>query len=703
MRLKNINYSANVLSAIVVIFQVLLPTAWTLPTNAEFESPYGEEMLKRSKAAEIKSFMDISHDPCHDFYNFACGKWPRINAAQLFGDYSTDRFHELSKGLKRKIHKLLTDKKNGSEIEDKLKDFYVSCLKAHYNETHYLEALRAAYRQFGEFSYFKQKEGGNATTTTATPLAFEWPKVVAQILKVYGKSMILSVDVLEDFKNTNRTMVYLGTPTFDLTQMAVNIMHRLQEVKIYANLNKYLGIPLESAKKISKDLMAFEKSLSEGATDMREGKTMNELLTLSSVNDLKEEYRELFNVREFLEEALNTTQLPEQIYVYDKSYFDNLLQVLPATPAHVVEDYVLWLFVDEYFLNGKEEQPQKWCTDKSKKYFGRFIDHAIYQQYRSLDYEKEVYDLWQEIKAVFRDYLSGDRYHWISNATREHALKKLENMNLTINSYENENFDSYFKQLKIDASSYVANIQAVLRRNEALRVNKLEKHPHGIEDDQVLSFTPAYNTFSNSIKIPVAVLQPYRVWHPLYPRAIKYATLGFLLAHEMIHGFDDEGRNYDAHGNTHNWWDEKSTYEFESRRRCFQAQYHNYTYAGNLLPDSISQTENIADNAAVKIAYAAYLRWLEQEKQKNYDIEKSESFATLDYNNRELFFLSYAQLWCEDVQTLFKSLLALNDIHAPSMYRVIGSLANFHDFSWIFKCDMDAERPMNPSVKCELY
>ncbi|XP_075148776.1 neprilysin-4-like [Haematobia irritans] len=705
MRLQNPIIKVNgKLSAFILFVHIIsATTVWSFPRNDIFESPHGRELLLRSKAADIKSWMDSSQDPCHDFYHFACGKWERINAAQLFGAYTTDKFHDLSKGLEYKIHQLLTEKKKGDVIEEKLKDFYRSCMKAKDNDTVYLNALKAVYQEYGEFSYFKLKTEDNPTSTMSPLRDFKWPEVLAKILKIYGKSIILSIDVMEDLKNTNRTMIYLGPPTFDLTQMATNILHRLQEAKIYKNLNKYLQIPLEEAKKIAKNLIKFEKSLSQGATDMRVGKSLGDLLTVYNVSDLKKKYDQLFNVELYLKEALNSTDLPEEIYVYDESYLENLMEILPSTDPAIVEDYILWLFLDEYFLNGKEEKPQQWCTGKAKKYFGRFIDHAIYQQYRSEQYEKEIFNLWQEIKSVFRDFLTGDRYHWISNSTREHGLKKLEHMNLSINSYDNENFDLYFRDLQIDPSNYVVNIQAALKRGESLRTNKLEKDPNGIEDDQVLSYTPAYNIFSNTIKIPVALLQPYRVWDPLYPQAIKYATLGFLLAHEMIHGFDDEGRNYDAHGNTNNWWDEKSTYEFESSRRCFQAQYHNYTYAGDLLPDSISQTENIADNAAVKIAYTAYVRWLDEEKKTNYKIESADTFANLEYNNRELFFLSYAQLWCEDIQTLFKSFLAINDVHAPSMYRVIGSLANFHDFSWIFKCDMDANKAMNPSVKCELY
>uniref|UniRef100_T1PHY4 Peptidase family M13 n=1 Tax=Musca domestica TaxID=7370 RepID=T1PHY4_MUSDO len=698
---------------VVYVVIVTLPLACGFPENELFQTPMGKELLKRSKAADIKSWMDASHNPCGDFYHFACANWKRINSAQLFGDYATDQFHDMLKLMEAKILDFLSDPRRGAVVEDKLKDFYESCLRVHWNDSGYLEALRSVYGEYGEFSFLKVKpvirglgdgeEGKMMEGQNQEVEEFNWWSTVAKIKNTYGLAIILSVDVLKDLNNANQTMVYLGPPNFERNPTAANPIDQLQDVRLHVLLQQYLGLDKDSAKQVAKWIMNFDILLSQSYTDKHEGKSKADLLTLYNVSDLNEEFQDYFDVEKFLQLTLGTENLPAQVYVYDKKYFEKSLQIIKATDSAIVEDYILWSLLKDFIIYGKQRAPKKWCVARTKKYFSKSLEHYIYQQYRSEQYEKEVYELWNEIKATFHDSLKGDKYYWMGQSTREHAMEKLDKMNLTINSHDNENFQEFFKDLIISPHNYVANIQAILKHIESLRPNKLEVATHDLENEEIMSFTPTYSEFSNAIQVPVALLQPYRLWHPLYPKAIKYGTLGFLLAHEMIHGFDDEGRVYDAHGNAVNWWDEKSAYEFESRRRCFQAQYHNYTYGGRLLPNSRRQSENIADNAGIRLAYTAYVRWLEREKPTNANIEREDVLPNLDYNNRELFFISFAQLWCEDVQTLFRSYLAFSDVHAPSMYRVIGSLSNFHDFSWIFRCDMKPETPMNPSLKCELY
>ncbi|XP_073816906.1 endothelin-converting enzyme homolog [Musca autumnalis] len=736
--------------SLTVLLQLLLllPLARSAANENElFNTPVGKELLKRSKAADIKSWMDTTHNPCGDFYNFACANWQRINSAQLFGDHTTSQFHDMFKSLENKMMAFLTDPQRGDIVEDKLKDFFLSCLRTRENDVEYLEALRSVYREYGEFSFFKQpqmmeqeevkeetstlkeekeeastlEEDKEETTTlteekkieeieetstlpesasltlTENSPDFNWWSTLAKIRNTYGLGFIFSLAVLDDINNTNRTMVYWGPPNFEMSLSATNP----KEINVF--LHQYLGIDQEKAKEIAKHIKDFHTSLRQCYSNAREGYSISELSILYNVTDLHEEYKQHIDVVKFLQLTFGTDNLPQQIYVYDKKYFESVLNMINASDPNVVEDYILWSLIRTFLLVGSGETHKKMCVSKVQKYFSKPIDHAIYQQYRSEEYEKEVYELWNEIKGTFHDSLKGDKYYWMSNSTRQHALKKLEKMQLFINSHDNEDFPKFFKDLQVTPTNYVTNVQALLKHIETLRPNKFEKPTHDLENDGDFSFTPLYRGYTNDIAVPVSLLQPYRLWHPIYPKAIKYGTLGFLLAHEMVHGFDDDGRHYDANGNAINWWDEKSEYEFESRRRCFQAQYHNYTYVGRQLPNSKNQVENIADNAGLRIAYAAYIRWLEREKQTNLNIEGEDVLPNLEYNNRELFFISFAQVLCEDVQSLFKHYLALSDLHAPSIYRVIGPLSNCHDFSWIFRCDMKPDTAMNPSIKCELY
>ncbi|KAI8130745.1 hypothetical protein FF38_11935 [Lucilia cuprina] len=660
-----------------------------------FANPVAKQILKLSKAADIKAFMNQNVDPCDDFYTYACGSWHAINPAQYNRNINTDKFQSLTKGIEGRLKELLLKKKTGNgDVEDKIKDFFASCQNAYLDTTKYRSSLAKIYKEFGEFSALKTEDQLKNTSS-------EWWSTVAKIQHKFGRSIILSLYILDDLKDKSKTMPYIGPPEFEMTQGAFNMVHNIQEDRIRKYMKLYLNMTAEDAAVSAKNVMTFENNLTWGATDVRLGKSVEELLTLYNTTDLMEKYNDLFDVKQYLEIVLGTRDLPEQIYVYDESYLEGLYDVFNTTDDELVEDYILWLFLDEFIVDFTYSNMLPECIDKSKKYFGKFVDHAIYNQYRSKEAEAEIYELWDDIKSTLKHNFETEKYYWIAPKTRQEAVKKLNNMNLTINSYDSDNFVELFKNLDIDPANYVLNVKNILEHAESLRENKLEKKTE--EDTQVLSFTPVYNILENQIKIPVALLQPRYIWDPIYPKAIQYGTLGYLIAHEMIHGFDDEGRNYDANGKAFNWWDEKSAYEFESRRKCFIEQYHNYTYDGKRLPKSGLQSENIADNGGVNIAYNAYERWLSKRKVVESDVEKNDTLPRLPFNNRQLFFVSFAQLWCEDILSVFRSSFANGDIHAPGIFRVIGSLSNSREFSWLFKCDKKTTSNMNPPKKCEIY
>jgi len=177
-----------------------------------------------------------------------------------------------------------------------------------------------------------------------------------------------------------------------------------------------------------------------------------------------------------------------------------------------------------------------------------------------------------------------------------------------------------------------------------------------------------------------------------------FGTLASLIGHELIHGFDDSGRKFDAKGNSNDWWDERSSNNFLKRRECFTKQYGRYVYDGIQLKESTSQSENIADNGGMRLAYTAYQKWYESQTKK--DLAK-ETLPNLRYTAKQLFFISFAQIWCNDVHPKVKALQVSVDQHMPGKFRIIGPLSNFDEFSKEFNCPSGS--PMNPREKCVLY
>ncbi|KAI9584553.1 hypothetical protein GQX74_006448 [Glossina fuscipes] len=668
----------SVIIALAGILALSMPTLTravnnqTTMTRSDFSTEFAKMILKRAKAAEISSMLDTKVNPCNDFYTYACGNWHHSNPAQLFGDLMTDKFQMLSKALDRKLAALLNNPKRGDNlILDKIKDFHNSCKIVLDDQETYKMNLKKVYQEFGEFPFLTKAEQ-EQDQEQEQDLEFNWWLTVAKIQSTYGKEIILSSDVMGDLKNNSQPRIYIGAPEYSTPESSTKIVNIVQEILTRAHLQKLFALDKKKAKEIALDMLKLERALKKGTTDERLGKTMESLVTEYDLQDLKKKYEKTLDIEKFLEISLNTTELPQSIYVYDESYLENLVKVLNETENSTITTYVLWMLIQDYIIDNNDDEPDVFCADKTKTFFNKYIDRSIYEQYRSERDEKEIYELWDNIKKAFRNELMGDKLDWISNSTREYALEKLAAMNLSINAYDEENFTDFYGSLEIDSKNYVQNIQNILR-NEVKDDNIFELDELNTDKDeaQILSFTPAYSFLTNGIKIPVSMLQPRFFWDTNYPQAIKYATLGYLIAHEMIHGFDDDGRTFDKDGNSREWWDQKSTYEFEARRKCFQAQYHNYKYDGKRLPDSVLQAENIADNGAVKLAYSAYMNWLYSQRSNTPNIEMLETLPGLEFNNRQLFFINFAQVWCEDVQSLFKSHVASADTHAPGMYRVI--------------------------------
>ncbi|TDG52418.1 hypothetical protein AWZ03_001248 [Drosophila navojoa] len=683
-------WNASLLLAIFCL--TAAPIAWALPSGTanasvgdDLTTDYAKQIIRQSKVAEMKGMLDERTAPCDDFYGYACGNWHRQNPAQLFGNIMTDTFQLIVKGFDRRLQRLLQSGEMRSELEQKLQNFYRSCLLADVRDIHYKRALLSIYSEFGGFPVVERE-------SWIAP-SFSWWRTIAEIQHKYGQQIILAVDIMSDIKNHTVNRVYLGPPD---NKQPISILKNLEDKALAHQLQLYFGVAEQLAKRTARQLIKLQRALAEGS--LSENVSLEDDLALYSVAELEQRYAAQFSIKEYLGLVLGKDNVPEHIYIYSENYLNSTLQTLQATPVETIANYVIWQLLEPYRVQSEPNELRTWCTEQTKKHFAKLTDHMIYERYRSPAAEADVKSVWKQIRETFRQQLAGDKLDWIANRTRELAIHKLDRMELHINSYDNVDFQGLYGAVAVDRQNYVLNVQQLLMV-EAKRSLKRQHNPAtSLEATDVLSFTPAYNILDNNITIPVALLQPRYFWDANYPQALKYGTLGYLLAHEMIHGFDDEGRNYDANGNLAPWWDERSRYEFEEKRKCFQAQYHSYKYGGTRLPESVLQSENIADNAGVKLAYKAYQRWLEQQPP---EVLQQETLAGLELTSRQLFFLSYAQLWCDDVQSLFKTSVAKVDDHAPGMYRVIGPLSNFQEFSWVYNCSQQA--PMDPEFKCAIY
>jgi len=180
------------------------------------------------------------------------------------------------------------------------------------------------------------------------------------------------------------------------------------------------------------------------------------------------------------------------------------------------------------------------------------------------------------------------------------------------------------------------------------------------------------------------------------PHYLNYGAIGQIIGHEITHGFDDQGRQFDLNGNLVEWWHDETSEKFLKKAKCIIDQYAAYREPStNLTLNGINmQGENIADNGGLKEAYNAYKKWASKNRPEK-------KLPGLKYTPEQLFWISSAQTWCAISRTEYTKLKITMGVHSPNEFRVLGPITNMHDFSFDFNCPVGTK--MNPSKKCEVW
>ncbi|XP_001358742.3 neprilysin-4-like [Drosophila pseudoobscura] len=671
------------------------------------DTPYMRELLRLAKAAEMKSFMNQRADPCTDFYAFACGNWSRINSAVSLSEYTTGLFETLTKALNRKLALILTSAPGAKDTREdiQVKHFYESCTRLGELKDTYAQKLKSLIAEFGSMPVLEGSSWQEAD--------FDWLDTAARMDYRYGVGSILSIEVTKDFANNHLNRLYVGQQEFPLESRSMYLDNRTLTYRLalrdrmQRTMERFLGVEKELAKATAQELLDFEVDLARGLADESDGADIAAMTELMTVAEMHKRYAPTLEIERFVSVSMgDEVKTTDQIYEYNSDYQRNLIQVIQRTPKRVVANYIFYSMIKDFAVTAatSAESKKEMCIGLTKKSFAKNLDNMIYRSNKNDETARQIEDMWRQLKSTFNETLhSSQQLDWIDRPTRQKAIVKLEAMTLQVNSYADHNFTEEFAGLNLQSADYVEN----LRQATILGVKQMREELHQpakpLEAGELLSYTPANILVENAIKVPVALLQPFYLWGKAYPSAIMFGSLAVLIGHELIHGFDDSGRKFDARGQFHDWWDQTSANNFLDRQTCFTEQYGGYVYDGIPLKKSVSQSENIADNGGVRLAYTAYRKWHDNllSRPNSSEALLKETLPTMDYNSKQLFFISYGQVWCNDAHPRVKAIQVSTDQHVPGKFRVIGPLSNFDEFSKEFNCPVDS--PMNPRQKCMLY
>lgn len=361
-------------------------------------------------------------------------------------------------------------------------------------------------------------------------------------------------------------------------------------------------------------------------------------------------------------------------------------------------------------LSGVTEAPKRWqtCTSKSVGAFGFAAAHEYVLANFDEEAKYQADQMVEDLRASFEELVS--ETDWMDSQTQAKAIEKADQM-LQLIGYPDwlldpVQVDAYYETAPEDIfeDEHFINTMGTKRWNAIQDLITLRSEPKR----DVWLMHPAivnawYSPNHNTITFPAGILQP-PFFKGGWPRYLNYGAMGMVIGHEITHGFDDQGRQYDGTGSLSPWWSDETIQAFSGKAQCFIDQYSNYSVPelfpilgeeDSHLNGKNTQGENIADNGGIHESFRAYLASIE--------VEGPEPAlpGLQQFSPEQMFFISNAQVWCE-LQTP-ESLLGqvLGDPHSPGKFRVIGPLGNSEDFQNTFNCP--AESPMNRVDKCKLW
>jgi len=389
------------------------------------------------------------------------------------------------------------------------------------------------------------------------------------------------------------------------------------------------------------------------------------------------------------------------------AYFVGLQKYLTTSSVEVVKIYLKWqllhaasnylssAFVNETFdffskfLGGIQKQPprDKTCVQVVDTGLGDVLGYYFAQK----AFPGKSKDLASSMIKQIEDAMTAKlkTISWMDDQTRGRALEKISLIANYIGYPDHLRNNSY-----IPGVDFFNNVMKTLSLNTYQMVSKIGKP----EDKTIWSMTADtvnayYDPTRNEMVFPAAILQ-YPYFKADYPPSMNFGGAGMIMGHELTHGFDNQGRDYDGTGKLVNWWRPQTSKAFDAKVKCVIDQYSKFeVLPGVFINGQLTQGENIADMGGIKNAHDAYVA--------AYPDEADKPSIVPGLTNRELLFVTFAQGWCGVATNEYLANQVKTDPHSWARFRVLGPLINFQTFADTFKCPVGSF--MNPKDRCTVW
>jgi putative endopeptidase len=620
--------------------------------------------------------IDSSYSPVNNFYHWTVGKWLKNNPVPA-SEASWGSFNEVEENNKVILKSILeeaasTNAPNGSE-QQKIGDLFKSGMDSVSINKQGIQTLSPLLSMINEINDSKQLV-----------------KVITE-LQAKGIQSIYYIYVGQDMMNSSIMVPYFGQngislPDKDdyLKQDEDSKRIRDEFLKHLTNVFQLMGDEFILARKQAEIVLAMETKMAEVSMDkltMRDPYATYHKMSWDNFSDLTSEIN--------WNEISSQIGLPpiDSIVVEQPEYFKGINALIKNEPINYWKVYMRWAvvsilgsylsddLVNEFFhfngtiLKGQKENKPRWerVMYTIENYTGMALGKLFVEKAFKPEAKQKVYDMVKNMQASFKDRLQN--LDWMSAETKQKAIVKLEKFAIKI-GYPDQWID--YSAMEIDPSkAYVANVMNAIEFEYKRNLNKTGKAVDKTEWLMPPHIVNAYyNPSSNEIVFPAGILQP-----PFFDvnadDAYNYGAIGAVIGHEMTHGFDDQGRQFDAEGNLKNWWTSNDSTKFVAKATLLVEEYNNCTVLDTIhVNGKYTLGENIADLGGIAIAFDAM--------KKSEAGRKNEMIGGLSAEQR--FFMAWANSWkCNSTEEDQKHRI-INDPHAPKEIRGYVPLTNMDAF-----------------------
>ncbi len=655
--------------------------------------------MKTNSGIDLNN-LDTNVNPGDNFFEYANGGWLKSNP--IPAEYSRyGAFEVLAKKNQEEIKSIIEEVSTRTNIEkgspeQQIRDFYNSGM-----DTNKIEELGIKPIE----SVIIEINGLNSKA--------ELIEIQAK-LNMKGLYPLFAVYSSQDEKNSteiiaNLSQGGLGLPDRDYytkeDERSKGI--RIEYINHIQKMLELAGETEDVAAKKAKEIMAFETILASASMTRLEQRDPHATYNIRTINEISKEAPG-YDFKAYLS-YLGLSDL-KSANIHQPFFFKEMAKAFNTTDINTLKDYFIWNvingnasslsseFVNQNFyfystvLSGVDKMRPRWkrIISSTNGSLGDPVGKLYVEKYFPASSKEIMVELVGNLRKALKESIQN--LDWMSDITKQKAEEKLAAINLKV-GYPNKWLD--YSKVEITPDNYIQNKwncnEFSYKRNLAKIGKPVDREEWGMNPQTVNAY---YSPNMNEIVFPAAILQP-PFFDPSADDAVNYGAIGVVIGHEMTHGFDDQGRQYDKDGNLNNWWTDEDAKNFKAKTQILIKEYSNYKVLDSLpINGELTLGENIADNGGLFISYAA----LQKAYEKN---GKAKNIDGLTSDQR--FLISYAQVWRQHIRPKALMRRLQEDVHSPGIARVNVGVANLPWWYSAFNIKEEDKNYIAPENRAKIW